>query len=304
MGVRRRNSTESPPRRRLGCPTVVAMGWIAASAAAVAATVGVGSVVVGLNVSASPGGDPAVWIDGPLVGSALEPGEITVSAHATAADRIDHLVLVVDGDEVAESDDLQRSGTLVYATFTWDAAEGEHTLVVEQEGGDVRSSERIVFVGEQATGTPYATPTPTPSASPSASPEASETPSEATETPSPTPEPTEQPSRTPTTEAPVEDPPVISAASTSPGPLRVCEVPGYTVTISARVQKATEVDASFDGRTFSLTNTGASSWSVTVESSTDLDPGTFDVLVEAVGPGGLAALEAGTVTVNPGCPKD
>lgn len=257
-----------------------------------AATVGVGAVVVGLNVSASAGGEAEVWIDGPLVGSVLEPGEVTVTAHATAEDRIDHLVLLVDGTEVADSDALDRSGKLVHATFTWTATEGEHVLVVEQEDGAARSAERVLFVGDDATGTPSrpsATPTPTPTPTPSP-------------TPTPTPSPTPTPTPTPT--EPTEEPPVISEPSTTGGPLRVCTLSNETVTIAALIENATEVDASFDGRTIHLATTGGSSWSATVTSSGDLNPGVFDVLVEAVGPGGLAALEAGTVTVNPGCPKD
>lgn len=228
------------------------MGWITAAASGLAAAVGVGATVVGLSLSASAG-EPEVWIDGPTVDAVLLVGEITVSAHATADAEIDALVLSVDGEEVDSTTDLQRIGKLVYATLAWDATEGEHVLVVSQDGGDgVRSRERLVYVGTPLDPAPTEEPTTEPSAKPTDEPSPSETVSESA-TPSATPSPTVEPkptakpepkpTRTPSTD-PEPSPPSLGPVTVTPnqvGPsLAACT---GDITVRAKVVGATSGSA-------------------------------------------------------------
>lgn len=293
------------------------MGWISAAASGLAAAVGVGVIAVGLNLSAAAG-EPDVWIDGPLAEARLEPGPITVSAHATADDEIEALVLSVDGKDVATATDLKRTGKLVYATFEWDAAAGQHVLVVTQEGGAAtRSAQRLVYVGTPVDPGPVE-PTPTPSEKPSEKPSPSETPSEtpsATVTPSesatPKPEPRPEPKPTRSSEpTPTPDPPVIDATGISYdnpyGSALVyrCTVPSYTATITARVRGATKVEAVIDGFGVRAMSNSSSSWSVTIPSSPTLPSSSAAVQIRATGPGGQVSRSAGTLSIVPNCPKD
>lgn len=226
------------------------MGWVTAAVSGVAATVGVTTLVFGLQSGASGDGPAEVWIDGPLAEAQLVPGEIVVSAHATADDEIDGLVLSVDGEEVATATDLERSGKLVYGTFDWQATEGEHILVVSQDGGGgAESRERLVYVGTPSDPVPVEKPTPKPSEKPSEKPSPSETPSESatpSETPStvePAPEP--KPSQKPTEKPPPPlTPPTLGAVTVTPnqvGPnLAACT---GDITVRANVVGATSGSA-------------------------------------------------------------
>lgn len=294
------------------------MGWVAAAVSGVAATVGVTTIVIGLQADATGGGLADVWIDGPRAEASLAPGDIVVSAHATAEARIEDLVLEVDGQQVAEAQDVERNGKLVYATFTWTADEGEHLLVVTQEGGDgARSAERLVYVGEPLTPVP-AKPTRTPSEKPSEKPRPSEipspseTPSESatpTVEPKPEPRPTKKPTEKPTPEPEPQPAPVIDAASIAGNPPTVYQgnyCPTYTVQVQARVRNATKVTVLIAGvaRTFAMTASG-SSWTATLPSGYDPGAiGTHGVSVRAVGPGGTATRPVGDLLIKAACPKD
>lgn len=222
------------------------MGWVAAAVSGIAATVGVTTIVVGLQSDASGGGPADVWIDGPRAEASLVPGDILVSAHATAEARIEDLVLEVDGEQVADAEDVERNGKLVYATFTWAADEGEHVLVVTQEGGDgARSAERLVYVGNPLAPVPVK-PTPTPSEKPSERPSPPETPSESVATsesatpthePKPVPKPTKKPKPTPQAE-----PPTLGAVTVTPNPVNAPDCAGNVV-VRANVSGATSGSA-------------------------------------------------------------
>jgi len=303
------------------------MGRVAAAASGAAATVGVATFALG-TLGADDAGDPSVWIDGPLAGTQVVPGEVVVSAHATAETRIDDLVLEVDGEQVAEAGDVERNGKLLFATFDWDAAAGEHTLVVLRDGDrDVRSAERLVYVGApgvpapSATGSaspshsPSATPTPSASATPSESVSPTESTTETTTTPEPS-DPTTRPTRNPAptrtpTPTPSADPPTLARAGMSSvsGDLKVYQFAGcpYTVTVTALTTNATKVRAivSGTGQSYALVSQGGGAWSGTITSGFDAGQvGTHTVTLEATGPGGRVSRSAGTLEIGPACPKD
>ena len=303
------------------------MGWVAAAASGVAATVGVATFALG-TLGSDDAGDQSVWIDGPLAGTQVAPGAVVVSAHATAETPIDDLVLEVDGEQVAEAGDVERNGKLVFATFDWDATAGEHTLVVLRDGDhDARSAERLVYVGVPGVPAPSASPTPSASATPSASPSASETPTEsasptesvsptettATPEPSdPTTRPTRKPPTTPTSKpTPTAEPPTLDRAGMSSvsGELKVYQFAGcpYVVTVTALTTNATRVRAivSGTGASFNLADQGGGAWSGTITSGYDASQvGSHTVTLEATGPGGKVSRSAGTLDIRAGCPKD
>lgn len=303
------------------------MGWVIAAASGVAATVGVAGLALGMAGAGDAGAGGAVWIDGPLAGARVVPGEVTVSAHASAATRIDDLVLEVDGEQIAEAADVERNGRLVFATFAWEAPAGQHTLVVVRDGDeDVRSAERLVYVDVPGEPAPSPSASPTPSASPSAtsSPSASETPTATVSTASASPSasattpepsapatrPTRKPSptRTPTPSAPK---PTLDRAGMSSvsGDLKVYQVTGcpYVVTVTALTTNATRVRAivSGTGRSFALADAGGGAWSGSITSGYDAGQvGDHTVTLEATGPGGTVSRSAGTLSILPSCPKD
>jgi hypothetical protein len=110
--------------------------------------IGVGATVV--RAGAPDGSEPPsnAWIDTPLGGTIVEPGPVTVLAHATDAGGVTGLRLLVDDEPSADANDL--SGTLAQATFTVEiVAEGEHRLVAVGvgESGEVRSAPVVLVVG-------------------------------------------------------------------------------------------------------------------------------------------------------------
>ncbi|WP_372735171.1 Ig-like domain-containing protein [Nocardioides sp.] len=212
-----------------------------------------------------------VWIDSPTDGARVEPGAVTVVAHAADGSRLTSMTLEVDGTAVEAVTELTRFDRLVAAEFTWQATTGRHFLVVKGKG--LSSAVVAVDVASLELGTPdpseVALPsaTPSPSATESSSPTPSSTPtpspssSPSSQVPSPSPShsPTESvtPSHSPSPPPPKD--PVIGAVSISPSPIgpstTACQ---GEVVVRAPVVGATDGSAIVSGPGVSSSDIGGS----------------------------------------------
>lgn len=191
---------------------------------AVPVVLAAGGVVAAVAVPESaPAASLQLWVDSPSDGARLQPGLVTVVAHAADGSGLTSMGLEVDGVEVDRQTRLARFDLLAGVELTWEATEGRHFLVVT--GGGLRSSRVAVDVATTELGTPGRAPGPAASATPTATPTASADPSESS-SPTPTPSPTE--AATPrTSEASTPSPkptpqpvdPVVGKVSVSPSPV-------------------------------------------------------------------------------------
>lgn len=202
---------------------------------------GGGLVAVVAVPDAVPAPARQVWIDSPMDGSRIDPGAVTVVAHAADGARLTSMTLEVDGARVATQSDLTHYDLLAGVEFTWEATEGQHFLVVTGRG--LTSAVVAVDVGVSELGTAGPVDVPKPSPSPSATPSqsASATPSATPTTtrpsePTPTRTPTKTPTRTPTKPPPSD--PTIGVVTVTPSPI---SGPGCTgdVLVRAKVTNAT-----------------------------------------------------------------
>jgi hypothetical protein len=299
------------------------------------ATVGVGAGAFALasTEEAPRAAASQVWIDAPTGIVPFGPGEVVVTAHATASDAITGLTLVVDGEEVATDDALERADQLVYAELDWEATVGTHELVVEQVGGTGdRSAVRTVVVTEGAPPAPTPTTTePTDEAtttteadeSTPTAPEDTTTTTEPDETTTtlaapegddttPEPVPTTRPPATtttrPTTTTTRPAAPIVDAATFSGTPTVYAGdyCPSYVVQVQVRARNATSARITVSGTSFSgaMARSG-SSFSGTIPSGWPASAvGNRSVAVVVSGPGGSVQATVGTLTIRPGCPKD
>jgi hypothetical protein len=296
----------------------VALGLKVAALGAAAAT-GAAGLVWSAGAS-EPQNPAAVWIDGPLTGFSVQPGLVPVTAHASAAQAVGRLLLLVDGQQVAEDTSLERSGLLSLGTFGWQATAGRHTLVVKA-GSTSSEVVNLLVAAHGNAPTPTAVPTtvpvratPTPTRSVTPSPTSSPTPRT-----SPTPARSTAPATTSPTPSPSPKPalPVYAAGSISFNPASWYWDTRYSSGSpcgssftqqsqgDARVTGATSVQIVVGGHAFAATASG-STWTATIRSA-DI-PGrridsTLTVQVVAVGPGGTTTRDAGTVLLR-SCEKD
>jgi hypothetical protein len=302
------------------------------------ATVGVGAGTIALVSAddASPAAASQVWIDAPTGIVPFAPGEVVVTAHATASDAITGLTLLVDGEEVATDDTLERADRLVYAELAWEAPVGTHELVVEQVGGTGdRSAVRTVVVTDGAapaptpdpteptdedepttttTTEPAATTTTAPGETTTTGPEETTTtlaPPEGEGTIPPTVPTTRPPTTTttrPTTTTTRPAAPVVDSAAFVGTPTVYAGdyCPSYTVGVQVRARNATGARITVSGTSFSAAMSRSSStFSGTIPSGWPAGAvGTRTVSVVVTGPGGSATAAVGTLTIRPGCPKD
>jgi hypothetical protein len=295
------------------------------------ATVGVGAGAAAL-VSAEDARPPArsqVWIDAPMGIVPFAPGEVVVTAHATASDAITGLTLLVDGEEVATDVTLERADRLVYAELDWEATVGSHELVVEQVGGTGdRSAARSVVVVEGAA------PAPTPTTTTTTPPDETTTttvPDEATTTSTtapdettttlappegegtiPPPVPTTRPPATtttqPTTTTTRPAAPIVDGAALAGMPTVYAgdSCPSYTVQVQVRARNANGARLVVAGTSFSAAMArSGSSFTGTIPSGwPPAAVGNRSVSVTVSGPGGSVQAAVGTLSIRPGCPKD
>jgi hypothetical protein len=116
---------------------------------------------------------PLSWIDAPLDGSHLPLGNVEVVTHASAADQVSAIRLLVDQQVVGEKAPDDSSSGLALAYFVWAAdTPGEHLLQAEAQGADGSwgsLTSAVITIGEtspdtrsEVTESPTATATPTP----------------------------------------------------------------------------------------------------------------------------------------------
>ncbi|MCX6397136.1 MAG: Ig-like domain-containing protein [Propionibacteriales bacterium] len=207
---------------KIAVPAVLAVGGVAAIVA----------VPDQQTVAAAPA---QLWIDSPASTAFVAPGPVTVVAHAADELALDSMTLKVDGTDVATRDDLATYDRLASVTFTWNATDGEHVLVVT--GGGKQSAPVAVKVG-----TATALGTPEPSRGPSARPSPT---ASATPTPTATASTTAAPTKAPTTKAPPADPQVLSV-SVNPSSIGGDSCT-QTITVTATVRNATGGSAQIVG---------------------------------------------------------
>lgn len=280
-----------------------------------AATTGAAGLVWSATAS-EPEGPAVVWVDNPLQGATVEPGVVAVTAHASAKDAVQDLVLLVDGAQAAKDSTLERNGLLSLGSFDWQASPGKHALVVR--AGSTSSDVVTVYVAARGnapvpTKAPVATPSATPSLTPSptASPTASPTPSP---TASPRPVTTTAPPTPTKSPTPKPSPPVYASGSiqyshnnlywdTNSGG-NPCPQP-HTVVATVTVTNATSVSIRVGDHAFPASRSGTT-WSATIDTSQISgahNQTNLPVKVLTQGPGGSASSDAGTVPVY-SCTKD
>ena len=149
---------------------------------------------------------PSAWIDEPLPGAVLEPGQIQVTVHAADPGGIASVRFLVDGNDAATVEG--PAGDLVTVQWTWVASEpGQHliTVLAAAIGGTTSDPASVAVTIE---GPPVAPPPPTPTVVPTLAPTPVPT---VPPTPKPTPKPTPpKPTAVPTpapTPAPCTPPP-------------------------------------------------------------------------------------------------
>jgi hypothetical protein len=255
---------------KVGLPVLLAGGGIAA--------------VLTAPESLASSTPAAVWIDSPASGVRLDAGAVIVVAHATAGSRVSSLTLEVDGTEVTSTDQLEQFDALVSAQFTWQATDGEHSLVVT--GGGHRSVPVLVFVGAAA---------PTTQATTQATVQATTT--------------TVAPTTTiaPTTVAPAPKKPTITNVVVLPT-TSVC-AGNNLVSVTASVTNATGGSARLVMTTNSAnvvplatTVSGGTLSGTFVANNFNLLTAWYTVVITATGPGGSTTITAGTLQST--CTKD
>jgi hypothetical protein len=235
-------------------------------AAVVGVTAVVGTVVL---VATAPQPQPqALWIDSPVAGVALSPGDLTVTMHTNEPQVTSiRAVIATDGNTVAvltdnELETLSRGkdAKLLYVfDQVWNAQPGTYTITATAYAGSTaRSTAKAQVVVLGAVATPDATPSPdtppptepsaepTPSATPAATPSA--TPS-AGPTPQPTAKPTTKPTSKPTTK------PTTPPAST-PQPSHTTDPIQTPTPVVPAAGKATRSNETNSGWTNTFTITG------------------------------------------------
>jgi hypothetical protein len=105
----------------------------------------VGGVAAGVTwvgigpLSATPPAAPRAWIDEPLAGALLPPGEaVDVVTHATDGDGVALVTLIVDGEEVETV--TAGGGSLVTVEVEW-MPPGEGTYLLEAVGEDTKGKQ-------------------------------------------------------------------------------------------------------------------------------------------------------------------
>ena len=287
------------------------------------ATVGAGAAVAAV-VTDEPASTQVstaaqVWIDAPTGEEPVAPGSVHVGAHATATGSMGSLVLYVDGKQVATDSELERNEKLVYGSFTWKAAEGEHELVVAQPDSDRKSVPVEILVTTDAPATTTSTSTSTTTSTTTTAPGETTTtvPGETTTTapevtipgqttqPPVTVAPTLPPTSPPTTAPPPA--PVIDRATLSGTTVYRLDCGYPDVIVSARIRNASSATIIVDGTAFTTGMArSASSYSGTIPSGiwATGDVGRHAVTVEAIGPGGTSRVGAGSIDIKMTCPKD
>lgn len=271
-----------------------------------------------------------VWIDAPTGIVPFGPGEVVVTAHATASEAIAGLTLYVDGEEVTTDESLERDDRLVYAELSWDATVGTHVLEVEQVGGGAdRSAARTVVVAQGAPPAPSPEPVPDESTTTTTAQPGEETTTtvEVTTTATasttttteevaegadtvPRPVPTTSPPTTtrPTpTSSPAPAPIVDSAAFVgTPRVWAGTSCPSYVVQVQVRARNAEGARIRVSGTPFdgAMTRSG-STFTGTIPSGWPTSAvGDHAVTVSVTGPGGTTQAPVGTLSILPSCPKD
>ena len=298
--------------------------WTTFLIPALMATVGAGALVtsVGLPEDTAGAGQSRVWIDGPSGESALPPGKIQVTAHATADDMITGLDLFVDGKKVTNDKTLVRNEKLVYGGFTWDADVGTHKLVVQQLGGTgEKSLTRIVVISQDApeaseATTPSGTTLPGPAETTTTVGSVDTTTSAPPEVSSDTIAPPETSDTVPATAPsqttePAPDGPVIEGTTlvgTSGNQLAIsyCD---FKVTVTAQVRNAEYVQVIVAGTGFDQAmSQNGESYSLRLDSDPNIwdagDVGSHEVTVLAGRGDAVVDRSAGTIEIRENCPKD
>lgn len=303
-------------------PLAVVLKVFAVSAAA---TTGAAGLLWSATAS-GPSNPAVVWVDNPLQGATVEPGVVTVTAHASAEEAVTGLALLIDGEQVAADTSLDRNGLLSLGSFDWQASPGKHDVVVK--AGSTSSDVVTVYVVERA---PGAAATNAPTAAPTLTPSPTSTPTAtSTATPSETPSPTTAPTPRPTVSAaPVRTTAPPSTPSPTPRPAAPAYVAGsiqfshsnlywdtnsggnpcpqpHTVEATVTVSNATTVSIRVGDHSFTATRSGTSTWRATVDTSQISGPHNttnLPVTVLSQGRGGSADDGAGTVPVY-SCTKD
>jgi len=271
---------------------------------AVLAVAGVAGVLLAPSHAATTAS--TVWIDAPLGGSNLTIGEQTIYAHATSKTGVTELRLVVDGTTIGTDSQLSLNGLLAYATMSWQATPGWHTVEVSDPDHGASAVPVKVHVGPYpvvAAGSPTLRPTITPSkssastsAAPSTSPPASSSHSAPRTSSSATPTHSSPP---PHTSTPVTPPPAVSAASLSRSVIYPFFPGGDVSTVTATVTNATSVSATFLGKSYVLHHVSGNTWTVDIncDSITPVQEGHVIVTAHAVGKPS-ATRDAGDLSVQ------
>lgn len=274
---------------------------------------GVVAVVTAPSDDASVSSAATMWIDSPLDSAVLDPGPVTVVAHAADGLAVDEMHLEVDGTEVASQTNLDEYDRLAGVTFEWEATEGFHVLVVS---GDGESSAPVtVSVGENF-GPDATTTTTVPTDASTTTAETTTTITDESTTSSTT-ETTLAPTTAPlaTNPPPTTAPPTTAPGTTAPvgpmaGPLTIDPAPvqgadcANTVRVTSMVRNVTRATLRIRGADLDVTISASVSGNTATatfrqrELAGRLLNGEFNVFMQVAGPTGSATSPSYRLTIS------
>ena len=200
------------------------LGRILAILATVVVAGGITLALTGDGPAASDPGAARAWVDDPLDGELVSPGQVLIVGHAYDPEGISEMRLEVDGMTIETTVVSAAGGVLASAQWTWSAGEGIHIIKVigrNASGGDGLPG-RAVIEARRPAPTPEPTTTTTTTTVP---PTTTSTTSTTTTTTSPT--TTTVPSTT-TTAAPPCTPPSPILFEPPDGSTRIGPSPSIT----------------------------------------------------------------------------
>jgi hypothetical protein len=128
----------------------------------------VGCLLAACSQSTSIAGEPRTWIDVPVNGLEVQPGQpVQIEGHAAHTAGVDHIEFWFDGELQMTQDDPSTEGNLAYFVQAWTPpSPGDHTIQVVAIGADGSGSQpdsvRIRVGGQVAEVTQAPIPTATP----------------------------------------------------------------------------------------------------------------------------------------------
>ncbi|MBN1428947.1 MAG: hypothetical protein JXB07_11225 [Anaerolineae bacterium] len=126
-----------------------------------------GCLLAACSQSTTIAGEPRTWIDVPLDGLEVAPGQpVQIEGHAAHTAGVDHIEFWFDGQLQMTQDNPPTEGNLAYFVQAWTPpGPGDHTIQVIAIGADGSGSQpdsvRIHVGGQVAEATQVPTPTPT-----------------------------------------------------------------------------------------------------------------------------------------------